>query len=124
MWEEDRNRHGGRWLLQLGHKHKSYTDRYWTELMTMMIGEAFEGESAHICGAIIHVRAKFNKISVWIDCDIKEEASIVPACFPNIMQIGKLIKDRLQLPRRALSYSTHVDTQSKIRYSSKKRYAI
>jgi translation initiation factor 4E len=104
--EDDRNLHGGSWLFHLVDGQESDTDRYWTELMLMMIGEGFEGENAHICGAVIRVRSNCRKMFVWIDCDTNQEASI--------MKIGQLIKDRLHLPHRALSYSTHADTQTKM----------
>jgi len=37
----------------------------WCEQILCLIGEAFDGETDEICGAVINVRMKGDKIAVW-----------------------------------------------------------
>uniref|UniRef100_A0A182LWR5 eIF-4F 25 kDa subunit n=1 Tax=Anopheles culicifacies TaxID=139723 RepID=A0A182LWR5_9DIPT len=58
MWEDDANKHGGRWTLSFA---KRLSDKYWLDTVLCLIGEAFE-DSDQICGAIVNVRPKNDKI--------------------------------------------------------------
>lgn len=44
--------------------------------LLLMIGEAFEEHSDEICGAVVNVRSKGDKIGVWT-ADVKKSDSIV-----------------------------------------------
>ncbi len=44
MWEDDKNRRGGRWLINLDKRQRnSCLDNFWLEVMLCLIGE-HEGE--------------------------------------------------------------------------------
>uniref|UniRef100_A0A182SAH8 eIF-4F 25 kDa subunit n=1 Tax=Anopheles maculatus TaxID=74869 RepID=A0A182SAH8_9DIPT len=58
MWEDESNKHGGRWTLTI---HKNLSDKYWLDTVLCLIGEAFEC-SDQICGAIVNVRQRIDKI--------------------------------------------------------------
>ncbi|KAL3216292.1 hypothetical protein MRX96_006477 [Rhipicephalus microplus] len=67
MWEDSRNKNGGHWLFSL---HKSQrtidTGHYWLEILLSLIGEGFDEEiSDSVNGAVLQVRAKFDKLAVW-----------------------------------------------------------
>lgn len=114
MWEDARNKRGGRWLVSLA-KQQRHTelDRLWLETVSggagregppkegaglvwylwwqwsqgwrvqslchswgshhlpfwpqllCLIGESFEEYSQEVCGAVINIRAKGDKIAVW-----------------------------------------------------------
>ncbi|MGH0117934.1 UNVERIFIED_CONTAM: hypothetical protein FKN15_074401 [Acipenser sinensis] len=66
MWEDRRNKCGGRWLITLS-KQQRHTelDRFWLETLLCIIGESFDDYSDDVCGAVINVRAKGDKIAVW-----------------------------------------------------------
>ena len=67
MWEDERNKRGGRWLFVLN-KSKTQSkavDDLWLEVLLCLIGEAFGEDSDQICGAVINVRNKMDKIAVW-----------------------------------------------------------
>lgn len=73
MWEDDANKHGGRWLMTLDKKQRSSDlDHFWLEILLCMIGEAFNGHSDEICGAVVNVRTKGDKLGIWT-ADYKKE---------------------------------------------------
>ena len=46
MWEDDYNKQGGRWLINLDKKQRnSCLDNFWLEVMLCLIGESFEDDS-------------------------------------------------------------------------------
>lgn len=66
MWEDNANKCGGRWLINLDKKQRNTDlDHFWLETLLCMIGEAFNGYSNDICGAVVNVRQKGDKIGVW-----------------------------------------------------------
>ena len=79
MWEDERNRKGGRWLINLDKKQRgSCLDNFWLEVVSVcdktydvmlklflpqmlcLIGESFDGESVLVNGAVVNVR---NRVS-------------------------------------------------------------
>uniref|UniRef100_H2N292 Eukaryotic translation initiation factor 4ea n=1 Tax=Oryzias latipes TaxID=8090 RepID=H2N292_ORYLA len=74
MWEDERNRRGGRWLITLSkQQRKMDLDRFWLETLLCLVGEAFDDHSDDVCGAVINIRAKGDKIAIWTtNCENKE----------------------------------------------------
>ncbi len=97
MWEDDRNKLGGRWLMTLGKQQRhNDLDRYWMETVRLwlflltfsgrlgsywlcclqllcLIGESFDEASEDVCGAVVNVRPKGDKISIWTsNCQNKD----------------------------------------------------
>lgn len=69
MWEDEHNVKGGRWLVVVDkQKRHQLLDRYWQELLMAIVGEQFEDMGEHICGAVVNVRQKGDKVpsSVFI----------------------------------------------------------
>ena len=49
MWEDDRNRRGGRWVINLNKSQRSTSlDNFWLEVMLCLIGEAFDEHSKYV----------------------------------------------------------------------------
>lgn len=97
MWEDEKNKYGGRWLLNVEKRGgRSSIDQYWVETLMCLIGEAFGESSDEVCGAVVNIRPKQNKISIWTGNAKKKDA---------ILHIGKEYKERLQLsPQYILAY--------------------
>ncbi|GFT47602.1 eukaryotic translation initiation factor 4E-1A [Nephila pilipes] len=117
MWEDSRNKQGGRWLLNV-QKSQRNTDlnNYWLEILLCLIGEAFGEHSDDICGAVAQIRNKGDKLAVWT-ADVKHQDAI--------MKIGQIIKERLNLhPRNVIGYEAHADTQVKTGSAAKCRYTL
>lgn len=61
MWEDDANKHGGKWILRL---KKGLASRCWENLIMAILGEQFMvGEE--ICGAVISIRFQDDILSLW-----------------------------------------------------------
>ena len=74
MWEDARNKKGGRWLFSLQKKQQKSLDEMWLEVLLCLVGEAFGDESEQICGAVLNVRARLDKIAVWTSNSDDEKA--------------------------------------------------
>ena len=81
MWEDDRNKKGGRWLINLDKKQRaSCLDNFWLEVVSLpsswsnvsltlshfqmlcLIGESFDGESVIVNGAVVNVRNRVRRL--------------------------------------------------------------
>lgn len=104
MWEDDRNKLGGRWLMTLNKQQRhNDLDRFWMETvfgmfpnssatrfegtrvwlesrgssdsaaylilcvlqLLCLVGESFDEASEDVCGAVVNVRPKGDKIAIW-----------------------------------------------------------
>ncbi|XP_075868465.1 eukaryotic translation initiation factor 4E-1A-like isoform X1 [Nelusetta ayraudi] len=115
MWEDDRNRRGGRWLITLSkQQRKSDLDRFWLETLLCLVGEAFDDFSDDVCGAVINVRTKGDKIAVWTTNYENKEA---------ITHIGRVVKERLGVPPKVIiGYQSHADTATKSGSTTKNKF--
>uniref|UniRef100_A0A672PT45 Eukaryotic translation initiation factor 4E family member 1B n=1 Tax=Sinocyclocheilus grahami TaxID=75366 RepID=A0A672PT45_SINGR len=60
------NKCGGRWLITLAKQHRrTELDHFWLETLLCLIGEGFGSFSRDICGSVINIRAKGDKIAIW-----------------------------------------------------------
>lgn len=117
MWEDEQNRLGGRWLVNLNKQQRvADLDRMWLETLLCLIGEAFGEASDDVNGAVVNVRPKGDKLGLWTAHSSKTKM---------VMDIGKSYKERLTLPPKfQIVYESHVDTASKSGSSSKTKFTI
>jgi len=92
MWEDERNRRGGRWVINLNKSQRAQSlDKIWLEVMLCLIGEAFDDHSKFVNGAVVSVRTKGDKIGMWLgDANVGE----------SIITVGKRTKERLNIESR------------------------
>lgn len=116
MWEDDANKRGGRWLISLDKRQRNNElDRYWLDIILCLIGETFEN-SDDICGAVVNIRYKGDKIGVWTADANNGQA---------VLEIGRKLKERLNIPPRTIiGYEVHKDTMDKTGSSSKMSYTL
>ena len=62
IWEDDDNKHGGKWILRL---KKGVADRYWEDILLALIGDQFVETSEEICGVVLSVRNGEDILSIW-----------------------------------------------------------
>jgi len=112
-----RNKKGGRWLINLDKKQRSSClDNFWLEVMLCLIGESFDGESVLVNGAVVNVRNRGDKISMWL-CEAKPQESII--------KIGQTLKKRLGIDEKVLlGFECHNDTINKTGSTAKSRYTV
>ncbi|KAK3737319.1 hypothetical protein RRG08_067384 [Elysia crispata] len=97
MWEDEANKHGGKWIIRL---KKGLASRCWENLILAMLGEQFMvGEE--ICGAVISIRFQDDILSLWNRS--------------NDQNITSRIRDTLQRvlnlpPNTIMEYKAHTDS--------------
>ncbi|XP_025836188.1 eukaryotic translation initiation factor 4E-1A-like isoform X2 [Agrilus planipennis] len=116
MWEDDANKHGGRWLISLEKKQRGNDlDRFWLDIILCLIGEAFDN-SDEVCGAVVNIRGKGDKIGVWTSDYSNKNA---------VLEIGQKLKERLRIPpKMTIGYQIHKDTMDKASSLTKNTYTI
>ncbi|GLH09776.1 hypothetical protein R5R35_012565 [Gryllus longicercus] len=108
MWEDKANRRGGRWLMILPRRNRLLQlDYLWLETLMLMVGESFFHYGGDICGAVVNIRPRCDKIAIWTkDAHNKQ----------NILAIGWKLKEGLGLgPHIPFSYQVHANTILKAR---------
>ena len=117
MWEDDRNRRGGRWLINLDKKQRlPNLDNFWLEVMLCLIGEAFDEHSQYVNGAVVSVRNKGDKIGMWLGDSSQAD---------SIITVGKKVKDRLGIDLKVtLGFEAHQDTMKKSGSTAKNRFTV
>uniref|UniRef100_A0A8C0IA78 Eukaryotic translation initiation factor 4E family member 1B n=1 Tax=Bubo bubo TaxID=30461 RepID=A0A8C0IA78_BUBBB len=117
MWEDSQNKRGGRWLITLA-KQQRHTelDRFWLETLLCLIGEMFDEYSNEVCGAVINIRAKGDKIAIWTrEAENRE----------GVTHIGRVYKEHLGLSQKvAIGYQAHADTATKSGSLSKTKFVV
>ncbi|KAF8168893.1 eukaryotic translation initiation factor 4E-1A [Pholiota molesta] len=63
MWEDPANAEGGKWVLTMKN-NPALLDRCWGWLAMALVGEELE-ENDEICGAVVSLRSKVDRIQVW-----------------------------------------------------------
>jgi len=112
-WEDPMNKLGGRWVINLDKKMRvECLDTYWLEIMLYLIGEQADQHSHQVNGAVVNVRAKGDKLGVWL-ADASNAESVV--------RIGKMIKDMLGTDAlQTIGFTAHKDVKVRPGNSAKK----
>ncbi|KAF7301197.1 hypothetical protein MIND_00684400 [Mycena indigotica] len=64
MWEDEANANGGKWVLTMKN-NPQLLDRCWNWLAMALVGEELEEGQDLICGAVVSLRSKVDRIQVW-----------------------------------------------------------
>ncbi|XP_029797101.1 eukaryotic translation initiation factor 4E type 1B [Suricata suricatta] len=117
MWEDSRNKRGGRWLVSLAKQQRhSELDRLWLETLLCLIGESFDEHSREVCGAVVNIRTKADKIAVWTR-EAENQA--------GVLHIGRVYKERLGLSTKiVIGYQAHADTATKSNSLAKNKFVV
>ncbi|XP_043320294.1 eukaryotic translation initiation factor 4E type 1B [Cervus canadensis] len=117
MWEDSRNKRGGRWLVSLTRQQRHpELDHLWLETLLCLIGESFGEHSREVCGAVINIRAKGDKIAVWTREAENQE---------GVLHIGRVYKERLGLSTKTIiGYQAHADTATKSNSLAKNKFVV
>jgi len=63
MWEDPANADGGKWVLTMKN-NPELLDRSWSWLAMALVGEELD-EGDEICGAVVSLRSKVDRIQLW-----------------------------------------------------------
>lgn len=118
MWEDEKNRLGGRWLVNINKNQRATElDRLWLETLLCLIGEAFGEDSDQLCGAVVNIRPKGDKMSIW--------TGVADDNTDSVMRIGKTFKERLTLNvKSTIQYEKHLDTANKTGSQTKSKFTL
>lgn len=103
MWEDESNVAGGRWLVTVEkHKRQQVLDHYWMEMLMAITGERFEEDGDEICGAVVNVRQKGDKVALWTHNAANDSANF---------HIGEVLFRSLKLDEKTdvIRYEVHKD---------------
>ena len=104
-WEDQQNKHGGKWAYQFKDKKLININELWLHTQLAAIGETLEDENDNeIMGVVINVRKGFYRIGLWTRTTGKGGSK------ETLMKIGTRFKEVLQLPSsEQLEFSGHTD---------------
>ncbi|XP_062093327.1 eukaryotic translation initiation factor 4E-1-like, partial [Humulus lupulus] len=106
-WEDPICSNGGKWTMTF---QKGKSDTCWLHTLLAMIGEQFD-HGDEICGAVVNVRARQEKISIWTKNAANELAQV---------SIGKQWKEFLDY-NETIGFIFHDDAKKHDR-GAKNRY--
>ncbi|KAE9594560.1 hypothetical protein Lal_00037470 [Lupinus albus] len=109
-WEDPICANGGKWTATFP---KGKSDTSWLYTLLAMIGEQFD-HGDEICGAVVNVRSRQDKISIWTKNAANEAAQ---------MSIGKQWKEFLDY-NDTIGFIFHEDAKKNDRASNKNKYVI
>ncbi|VDB87811.1 unnamed protein product [Peniophora sp. CBMAI 1063] len=64
MWEDEANANGGKWVLTMKN-NPQLLDRCWQWLTMALVGEELD-DGDEICGAVVSLRSKVDRIQLWL----------------------------------------------------------
>jgi len=137
-WEDQQNKHGGKWSYQFKDKRSVNIDDLWLHTMLAAIGETLEEEDdGEVMGVVVNVRKAFYRIGVWTrttgksipgrgDGDVSGGKGRSPEKAKEILlAIGRRVKEALKLPaNEQLEFSGHTDAQHSGSTRAKAKYTV
>jgi len=123
-WEDQQNKHGGKWSYSFREKRSVAIDDLWLHVMLAAIGETLEAEEdGEVMGVVVNVRKGFFRVGVWTrtigksipgggDGDVAGGKGRPADKGKDIlMNIGKRFKEVLELPaQEVVEFSGHTDS--------------
>lgn len=100
MWEDEKNRTGGRWILSVDKRQRMIeVDACWLHLLLNLIGDHFGPDTEYIAGAVVSIRKGNDKMSLWT---LHREDEKIQR------RIGRMFKQFLCLPSSVtICYEPH-----------------
>ena len=113
-WEDPMCEGGGKWTVTLSKGNNQALDSNWLHTVLACIGEQFP-DGDEICGVVVNVRPKANRIAIWTRTASNEAAQVA---------IGKQLKEIFGLPDTSrLGFLAHSDAKRDDR-KAKDRYTV
>jgi len=115
MWEDPKNVDGGRWLINsMKQQRQAVLDRIWMETLLCLVGEAFDDASDEVCGTVVNIRPKGDKLAIWTRNAEDQD---------NNLTVGRGLRERLGLHRQIqLGFQVHKDTATKYGSITRNKY--
>jgi len=117
MWEDKRNKSGGKWVLVLkNNQRKTQLNPLWLSALLAAIGASFDDDT-QVNGIVVSLRKSMDKIALWTS-DAGDDRAI--------KRIGEQFKALLNLPASSkISYMAHMDAMdNNSSYNNKPRLEL
>ncbi len=114
-WEDPKCAKGGKWTFMVPKGNsRGGLDDYWLHLLLGMIGEQF-AEPSEVCGAVVSVRQKQDRISLWTRTADKESIQVT---------LGKQLKQVMNVEEGTrIGFMAH-DDAIRLDRKAKDRYTV
>ncbi|KAI3429655.1 hypothetical protein D9Q98_005740 [Chlorella vulgaris] len=113
-WEDPRCEHGGKWTAMVSKANREQLDKMWLHGVLGSIGEQFD-DGEEICGIVVNVRPKQDRISVWTKTAANEALQT---------NVGRQLKEMLMIPDTVkMGFMAHSDAKRDDR-RAKERYVV
>ena len=105
---------GGKWTAVVPKANSQLLDSNWLHVVLACVGEQFD-DGDEICGVVVNVRPKQNRIAVWTRTASNEAAQVA---------IGKQLRETFGMPDAVkMGYLVHQDAMRDER-KAKDRYTV
>jgi len=104
-WEDEKNGPGGRWMINSDRQQRGdVLDTHWLEILIFLIGEQAEVHASKVNGAVVNLRAKGDKLGVWL----------ADTAADSVLRVGRMVKERLGLPKdQTIVFNVHREDKAK-----------
>jgi translation initiation factor 4E len=124
-WEDQQNKHGGKWSYSFKDKRAAPIDDLWLHAQLAAIGETLENDDDNeVMGVVVNVRKGFYRIGLWTRTVGKSIESRSAAKGMEVLEnIGRRFKEVLRLKdTEVVEFSGHTDsargsTRAKAKYT-------
>jgi len=108
-WEDDQNKKGGKWNMDLG-TDRALCDTIWLNLLMGVIGLTLDPTS-EINGVTLHLRPGGVRCAVWTAGTNLETQKVIGSRLRQLCQIPKTIKLHYKLQSEAIEKNSSYETQ-------------
>lgn len=113
-WEDPMCEGGGKWTAVIPKANPQLLDSNWLHAVLACVGEQFD-DGDEVCGVVVNVRPKQNRISMWTRTASNEAAQVA---------IGKQLKEIFGMPDTVrMGFLVHADAKRDDR-KAKDRYTV
>lgn len=118
MWEDEANANGGKWVLTMKN-NPQLLDRCWNWLAMALVGEDLD-EGDEICGAVVSLRSKVDRIQLWTRSkDDLEKINGIGRKMVKLLDVSET--DSIGLEFQVRAYSLSVIIRSCQRFAVQQR---
>ncbi|EEA26714.1 eukaryotic translation initiation factor 4E [Talaromyces marneffei ATCC 18224] len=132
-WEDQQNKHGGKWSYSFKDKRAVPIDELWLHAQLAAIGETLENDDDNeVMGVVVNVRKGFYRIGLWtrtvgksLPGDKSTEARSAAKGKEVLESIGRRFKEVLRLKEAdVVEFSGHTDSAHSGSTRAKAKYSV
>lgn len=132
-WEDQQNKHGGKWSYSFKDKRAVPIDELWLHAQLAAIGETLENDDDNeVMGVVVNVRKGFYRIGLWtrtvgksLPGDKSTEARSAAKGKEVLENIGRRFKEVLRLKEAdVVEFSGHTDSAHSGSTRAKAKYSV